>query len=138
MLHKLSLRNPFRNVMFLLTCLLMTGCYSLKTVSVTRIPAERTILVIHAEDNFWTADSYSIPDGILRAHIGADSVKVKRGNSAHVYVAPNSAVNIEGATLTVPFLNIAKADYNALNTADTVGFGAAWALIIFTVALFVL
>lgn len=114
----------------------MTGCYSLKSVSVTQIPAERKILVIHAEESYWTADSYSIADGILTAHIGTDSIKIKKGNSAHVYAAPLSAVTIQGSVLTVPVRNIAKTDYSDLDMADTIGFGSLWALIIFTVLLF--
>lgn len=136
MLSALSLKKALRAVMFFLVSILMTGCYGLKTVPVNKIPAERKILVIHAEDNFWRTDSYSISDGILTAHIAADSIKVDRGNSAHVYAAPISAVNIEGATLTVPVLNIAKADYHEFNMGETAGFGAVWVLIVLTVLMF--
>lgn len=136
MSQKLSLKKALKGVIFLAAFLAMTGCYSLKSVPVTQIPAERKILVIHAEDSYWTTDGYSIKDGILTAHIGADSIKLKRDNSAHVYAAPLSAVTIEGSTLTVPVLNIAKADYSDLDVADTIGFGSLWALIIFTALLF--
>ena len=136
MLHKLNLRKALKSVILFSGCLAMTGCYSLKSVSVTRIPAERKILVIHAEESYWTADSYSIADGILTAHIGADSIEMKKNNSVHIYAAPLSAVTIEGSALTVPVRNIAKADYSDLDKADTIGFGSLWALIIFTVLLF--
>jgi len=136
MLHALSLRKALSAVMFLLTCLLMTGCYSLKTVPLTGIPAERQILIVHADDNYWTVDSYSVSQGILTGHIGPDDLKVNKSNSAHLYVAPSTAVTVEGDTMTVPTANIAKADYQAIKMDDTVGFGAIWAGVIFTLFLF--
>jgi len=122
--------------MFLLTCLLMTGCYSLKTVSITGIPAERQILIVHADDNYWTVDSYSLSEEILTGHIGPGDLKVKKGNSAHLYVAPTTAVTVEGDTMRVPRANIAKADYQAVKVDDTVGFSAIWAGVLFTLFLF--
>jgi hypothetical protein len=136
MSQKLSLKKALKGVIFLAAFLAMTGCYSLKSVSVTRIPAERKILVIHAEESSWTTTGYAIADGILTANIGAGSIKLKKDNSAHIYVAPLSAVTIDGQTLTVPVRNIAKADFSDLDFADTIGFGALWALIIMTVLVF--
>ena len=135
MLEKLNLQKALKGVIILTAFLTMTGCYSLKSVSVTQIPAERKILVIHAEDNQWTTYGYSIKDGILTAQIGADSIRMKRDNSAHVYAAPLSAVTIEGSVLTVPVINIAKADYSDLDVTDTIAFGSLWALIISTILL---
>jgi hypothetical protein len=95
--------------MFLALCFGITGCFSLKTVSVNKIPGEREILIIHTEDNYWTADRYTIADGILSAHLGTDSLKIRKARTAHVYVAPVLAVRVDGANLTVPVINIAKA-----------------------------
>lgn len=121
--------------MFLLTCLLMTGCYTLKTVPVTGIPAERQILIVHADENYWTVDNFSVSDGMLTGHIAPGDLKVKKGNSAHLYVAPTTAVTVEGDTVRVPTANMAKADYQAIKMDDTIGFGAIWAGVIFTLLL---
>jgi len=137
MLQALSLRKALRAVMFLLTCLFMMGCYSLKSVPVSGIPAERQILIVHADDNFWTLDSYSVSEGILTGHIAPGDLKVKTGKSAHLYVAPSTAVKVEGETVTVPTVNIAKADYMAIKMEDTLGFGAIWAGVLFTLFLFI-
>lgn len=138
MLHALSLRKTLRAVMFLLTCLLMTGCYGLKTVPLTGVPAERQILIVHADDNYWTVDSYSVSEGILTGHTGSGDLKVKKDNSAHIYVAPSTAVMVEGDTLMVPTANIAKADYQFVKTNNTIGVIAIWAGVIFTLFLFFL
>lgn len=137
MLHALRLRKALRAVMFLLACLFMTGCYTLKTVSVHKIPPERNILIVHADENFWTVDGYSVTEGMLTGHIGSGELKIKKGNSAHLYVAPSTAVTMEGETMTLPIANIAKADYQAIKLEDTIGFGAIWAVVIFTLVLLI-
>lgn len=137
MLHALSLRKALRAVMFLLPCILITGCYGLKTVPVTGIPAERQILIVHAEDNYWTVDSYTVSEGMLTGHVAPGDLKVRKGNSAHIYVAPSTAVTVEEETLTVPTSNIAKADYLAVETNDTIGFSAIWGGVLFTLFLFI-
>jgi len=65
-------------------------------------------------------------------------MKVNKGNSAHLYVAPSAAVTVEGDTVRVPTANIAKTDYQAIKMDDTIGFGAIWAGVIFTLLLFFL
>lgn len=138
MLQQLSLRKALRTVMFLLTCLLMTGCYTLKTVSVTSIPADKQVMLIHADENYWTVGNYSVSDGILTAQLVSDTVKASKAKTVHIYVAPVSAVTVEGTSLTVPTANIAKADYSTVNLLDTVGFGAIWATVLFTLILLIL
>jgi hypothetical protein len=130
MLQQLSLRKALRTVMFLLTCLLMTGCYTLKTVTVNSIPADKQVMIIHADENFWTAWNYSFSDGNLTAQLGTDTVKVRKAKTVHIYVAPVSAVSVEGTTLTVPVVNIGKTDYQAINLWETLGLcvGGGWLL----------
>ncbi len=130
----MSLRKAFKPFMFLLTCLIMTGCYTLKTASVSTLPAGIEFLVVHADNNYWTADSYSVSGGNLVAHICTDDVKTGQGNTAHIWVAPDNAITVEGESLTVPTTNIGKVDYHDFNLVETVGYGALWALIIFTLA----
>lgn len=137
MSRRLNLRKVSGFGIFLALCFGITGCFSLKTVPVNKIPAEREILIIHAEDNYWTADRYTVADGILSAHLGTDTLKIRKGKTAHVYVAPVSAVRVDGADLTVPVMNIAKADYHELNVGETFGFGAIWASLLFTLLLFI-
>ncbi len=138
MLHKLSLRKALRTVMFLLTCLLMTGCYTLKTVSVTSIPADKQVMLIHADENYWTVGNYSVSDGILTAQLVSDAVKASKAKTVHIYVAPVSSVTVEGTSLTVPVVNIGKTDYQAVNWWETLGLsaGVGWILYMLIVPLF--
>lgn len=132
MLHPLSLRKAFRIVMFLTTCFLVTGCYTLRKVSVNSIPLNRTYLVVHADVNSWNVEGYSVSDGILTASICPESVKIRKSNSAHIYVAPSEAVTIQDSVLSVPAVNIAKSDYQTLSFLDTLRYGAPLALVIYT------
>ncbi len=131
MLQSLSLRKAFRTVMFLMACFVMTGCYTLKTVSTTTIPSKTEALIIHADENSWTVVNYSIADNFLSAQISPDTVKFKKARTVHIYAAPVSAVRIEGTTLTVPLTNVGKVDYYALNFLETAALlgGGAYLLI---------
>jgi hypothetical protein len=130
MLHELSLRKATKIVMFLLTCLSMTGCYTLKTVTFNSIPEKRKILVIHSDKNFWAVDNYSISNGALTAMLCSDSVKIRKSKVVDIYVAPAESVTIDGNQLTVPTMNIGKTDYHALNFWETLGLiaGTGWLL----------
>lgn len=138
MLHELSLRKATKIVMFLLTCLCMTGCYSMKTVPFSSIPEQRKILVIHADKNFWAVDNYSISNGALTAVICNDSIKIRKSKIVDIYVAPVESVTINGNQLTVPTANIGKTDYHAINVWETLGLvaGAGWLIYSFLVPLF--
>ena len=121
MLQSSSLRKAFRTVMFLMTCLVMTGCYTLTTVTTTTIPPRTEALIVHADESQWTVVNYSFTDSLLTAQISPDTLKVKKGKTVHIYAAPVSAVTVEGTALTVPVNNIGKTDYYALNFWETFG-----------------
>lgn len=131
MLQLLSLRKAFRTVMFLLTCFVITGCYTLTTVTATTIPPKTEAMVVHADENYWTVVNYSFTGGSLTAQIIPDTVKFKKAKTVHIYTAPDAAVTVEGTTLTVPVTNIGKADYYAINFWETAGLlvGGAYLLI---------
>jgi hypothetical protein len=134
----LSLRKALRTVIFLLTCLLMTGCYTLKTVSVNSIPADKQVMLVHADENYWTVGNYSVSGGILTAQLSTDTAKVRKAKTVHIYVAPVSAVTVEGTALTVPVVNIGKTDYQAVNWWETLGLCAVgvWLLYPMVASLF--
>ncbi len=138
MLHSLSLRKAFRTVMFLMTCFVMTGCYTLTNVTTTTIPAKMEAMIVHADESQWTVVNYSFTDNLLTAQIGHDTLKVRKGKTVHIYAAPVSAVRVEDTTLTVPLINIGKADYYALNFWETAGLlaGGGWLLINMIIAAF--
>lgn len=130
--NTLILRKVLRLLVVLAACFAMTGCYTLKKVSITKIPEKREILVIHAGENYWTTRNYTIADGIFTAHLSTDTLKIPKGKTAHVYAAPVTAVSVEGAVLTLPVLNIAKADYQDVNIGATIGFVLLCVPLLFT------
>jgi hypothetical protein len=95
-------------------------------------------MIVHADESQWTVVNYSFTDNLLTAQIGHDTLKVRKGKTVHIYAAPVSAVRVEDTTLTVPLINIGKADYYALNFWETAGLlaGGGWLLINMIIAAF--
>ena len=44
-----SLRKALKTVMFLVLAVTATGCYSLKTASLSSIPKKRNVVMLHAD-----------------------------------------------------------------------------------------
>jgi hypothetical protein len=132
MLQSLNLRKVFKTVMFLMACVLITGCYTLTTVTTSTIPAKTEALIVHADESHWTVVDYSFTDSFLTAQVSPDTVKFKKGKTVHIYAAPVSAVTVEGTTLTVPLDNIGKTDYFALNFWETFGLLGGGAYLLFS------
>lgn len=138
MLHAANLPKALKTVIFLFIAVTITGCYSLKTVSLSTIPPKRNVIMLHADDSLWAISNYAFSDGNLTGLIYRDSLKITRLKVTHLYAAPASAVKIEGTRLTVPTGNIGKADYYVVNWWMTLGGSAVVALIAFTVSLFLI
>lgn len=138
MLHEANLTRALKTVIFLFIAVTITGCYSLKTVTLSTIPQKRNVIMLHADDSIWTVSNYSFSDNYLTGLIDQDSQKITRLKVTHLYAAPASAVKIEGTRLTVPTGNIGKADYYVVNWWMTLGGSAVVALIAFTVSLFLI
>lgn len=115
------LRKAIRPLMIILACLLMTGCYNLRTISTTSIPANAEVMIVHADENHWTVVNFRVSDSLLTAQVSTVTGKVKKEKTVHVYAAPVSAVTIEDSILTVPTANIGKTDYYDLNVLETIG-----------------
>ncbi len=137
MLKPSGLRKAFRIVLFLMTCLITTGCYTMRTISVTTIPKITEVIIVHADKNSWTIINYSVTDSLLTGQISQGKVNATKTKTVHVYVAPVSAVTVKGSTLTVPLLNIAKTDCQELNIIETLGFGIIWVSLLFTLTMIV-
>jgi len=88
MFNALSLRKAFKTVILLMTCILITGCYTLRTVTITTIPKNSEVMIVHADTNYWKVADFSVTDGWLRATLSPDSVKVRKAKTVHVYAAP--------------------------------------------------
>lgn len=138
MLQLSGLRKASKIVMFLLACLFMTGCFTLRTVSVNDILAERKILTVHADSNYWNIDSCSISDGFLTGHIFTDETEITRENSANVWVAPVEAVIVKGTKLSVPTSNIGLTDCYEIDGKKTAWMTLGWTFFAITAGIFFL
>jgi hypothetical protein len=132
MLHEDDLRKALKTVMFLILAVTAAGCYSLRTASLSSIPQKRNVIMLHADDSLWAVSNYTVSDGILTGLIYQDSLKITKLKVTHLYVAPATAVKIDGTRLSVPAGNIAKTDYWVVDLWLTLGGVAAIAIVAFT------
>jgi len=121
MLQKDGLWKALKMVMFLILAVTASGCYTMKTASLSSIPQKRNVVMLHADDSLWAVSNYTVSDGILTGLIYQDSVKLTRLKVTHLYAAPLSAVKTDGTRLSVPAGNIAKTDYWVINFWLTLG-----------------
>ncbi|MCJ7821315.1 MAG: hypothetical protein MUP53_08935 [Bacteroidales bacterium] len=77
--------------------------------------------MLHADDSLWAVSNYSISGKDLTGLISRNSLQISKTKVTHLYAAPLSAVQIEGAKITVPVGNIGKADYFAADWWQILG-----------------
>ncbi len=121
MLHAADLLKALRTVIFLFAAVTVTGCITLKTTTLSSIPPNRNVIMLHADDSLWAVSNYTFSDNTLTGLIYQDSLKIKKLKVIHLYAAPLTAVNIEGTRLTVPTGNIGKTDYYRIEWWRTIG-----------------
>ena len=121
MLHAANLLKALRTVIFLFAAVTVTGCITLKTTTLSSIPPNRNVIMLHADDSLWAVSNYTFSDNTLTGLIYQDSLKIKKLKVTHLYAAPLSAVNIEGTRLTVPTGNIGKTEYYRIELWRTIG-----------------
>jgi hypothetical protein len=124
-----------KTVVFLFLCISLSGCTVLRTIPLKdtmTFPQNRFTLIIHADDSLWTVQSFIVSENDLTGQIVRHPVKIPGSKVSHIYVAPVSAVKIEGRNLTIPTPNIGKADYYATDWWLTLGGAAFLASLILT------
>jgi hypothetical protein len=110
----------------------MTGCFSLRSLTLKTIPSEREFIVVHAGERYWIAENLPVADDTLTARIISMPVKIRKGNSVHLWVAPPGAVMVNDSVISIPASNVGKVDYSEINVAATTTFSAVWALVLYT------
>lgn len=90
------------------------GCTEIKYLPATQLTAmheRREIARVHFGDSLWVLSKYEIKDNTLKGEISMVSQEIKSKKAIDYYVAPSSAIKVDGNILSVPFENIGKIDY---------------------------
>ena len=101
-----------------LVLIFTTGCLTLRTIPpkyLNELRSKREILKIHSDDSLWIIQQYEIRDNVLSGKIYRNREGILKLKTADIYVAPSSAVRIEGDFLIVSTINIGKVDYLVLD-----------------------
>ena len=118
MLRLENLRKVVKAALVIFIGISLSGCYNLKTISlnnVRQLSPARNIMLIHAADSLWAVSNFIISENKITGHIFRDSLALTKLKVTHLYVAPLSAVKIEGRIIVIQKENIGKTDYFALN-----------------------
>jgi hypothetical protein len=114
-----------------LLMLMFSGCYSLKEIHKGEIQyAEGKYYYIHGTNSTFQINNVSISDGVLSGSIAYAYAqeKIKKKDVINLYVAPDSAIQKNGAIISIPFENIAKAELNKVDGSKTVVIGGGIAV----------
>ena len=122
--------NEYQKVVALflsgLIMLTFSGCYSLRGIPKGEIQyAGGKYYYIHGVNSSFKINNVVISNGVLTGSSTYLPEPEKKKDVIHVYVAPDSAIKIDGRNISIPFENIAKAEINKVDGAKTVVTGAA-------------
>ncbi len=105
-----------------------SGCGTLVSVPRSEIPfAEKNYCNIIGDYHKYRVTGTNLSDGMLTGTLSISELKVAKGNIIDLYVAPDSAIKVNGTTVTVPVTNIAKAEVYKVSAGGviTISAGAA-------------
>ena len=107
--------NVYQKVVALLLSAIIilefTGCYSLRGVSKGEVPySTKKYFFVHGPTSYLQINNVSISNGVLSGKINELIKTPVKGQSVHLFVAPDSAIKITGKIVQIPFNNIAKAE----------------------------
>jgi hypothetical protein len=103
-----------------LIVLLFSGCYSLRGIPKGEIQyAAGKHYYIHGVNSSFELNNVVISNGVLTGRITHLPAPEKKKEIVHLYVAPDSAIHMNGETISIPFENIAKAEINKVEWTKT-------------------
>lgn len=87
------------------------GCRSLATIPRSEIQyAEKIHYYIHGVNSSYQVSGTNLADGIFTGIIPLSPLEPTKGQIMHLYVAPDSAIRVNGNSISIPAANIAKAE----------------------------
>lgn len=118
-----------------LVILQFTGCYAPVKIPRNELGySEKTYYYIHGQNRAYQISSTVLSDGILSGKIVDQAERPKKGQVIHLYVAPDSVINLNGNEVSVPSANIAKMEVYKVDVGKSllVGAGAAYGAMLAT------
>jgi hypothetical protein len=98
--------------------------------------AEKTYCNINGDKHKYTVTATNISEGILTGITTAADTRITKGNVIDLFIAPDSAIQVNGSIVSVPVANIAKAEIyritagRSITVAAGVAAGAFWTVIL--------
>lgn len=104
-----------------LVILQFSGCWTVKKVPRGELGySEKTYYFIHGRNTAWQITNTSLSEGILSGRIANLEKAPEKGQVIHLYVAPDSAVTVNGDIISLPSANIAKMEVYKVDVGRTI------------------
>jgi hypothetical protein len=108
-------------VLSLLVILQFSGCWTVKQVPRSQLGySEKTYYFIHSQNSSYQITNTTLSEGILSGKVAGLAKAPEKGQSIHIYVAPDSAVRVNGDVISVASANIAKMEIDDIDVGRTI------------------
>lgn len=107
-------------IMSSLVIIQFTGCYTVKNMPRSELGySVKTYYYIHGQNTAYQITGTTLSDGIVSGKITSLTEEPKKGQVIHLYVAPDSAISVNGDLVSVPAENLAKLEVYKVDTGRT-------------------
>lgn len=123
-----TVQKIIASVLSALVIIQFSGCRTLATLPRGEIQySERAHYYIHGTNSSFEVSGTTIENGIFTGMVSHPVMKPTKGQIMHLYVAPDSAIKLNGSIISIPAANIAKAEIYKVDAGKmiTIGAGAA-------------
>jgi hypothetical protein len=108
-----------------LVILQFTGCYTIRKMPRSELAySERTYYFIHGQNSAYQITGTTLSEGILSGTLSRLTETPAKGQVVHLYVAPDSAISVNGNIISVPAANIAKLEVYKVDVGRSLLAGA--------------
>mgnify|MGYP001178249109 CR=1 FL=1 len=113
------------SVLSALVIIQFSGCRSLAMLPRNEIQyAEKTHYYVHGTNSTFEVSGTTIENGIFKGLVSHPVMKPTKGQIMHLYVAPDSAIKRDGSLISIPAVNIAKAEIYKVDAGKMITIGA--------------
>jgi len=120
-------------ILFFLVIIQFSGCYTIKKVPRSELGyGERTYYFIHGQNSSYQITNTTLSEGILSGKVASLTEAPQKGQVIHLYVAPDTAITVNGDVISVPSSNIAKLEVYKVDAGRTALVTVSAASVVFT------